>query len=301
MDVWDESFKESNFWMTGRLSRPVLMANSLTKKKSLEIDEVLKLSDDLVKKSFNSIVENAKLTLSEKLAKAVRIKKYKTEKVFMYKMSSLKDDKKEVDDRWVKMPFLEEKQVDNPDFEEIYITKRDTVSKEIKIITKKEEVELPPEKMDVRIAFGDDIFRNLNSLSFEQDYLKHIELFFKIISLCQEILNDELKIEVIYESNEDNKLHRSFLEKIKIDPKIVINIDHEANEYKNNGCLIFKMENGIWRPFDIFSSEKNIFPFNGINTGITHWRKISIKDNLITSEREIIEYLIDFLRGYYEF
>ncbi|MCK9272407.1 hypothetical protein M0P65_02565 [Candidatus Gracilibacteria bacterium] len=301
LDAWDESFEKSDFGATGRLSRPTTRTSSLTRKKSLEINEVLKLSDSLVERSFNSIVENAKSILSEKLKEAVRIKKYNTEEVFVYKLSSFEDDKKEVNNRGVKMPFLEEKQVDNPDFEEIYITKEDTISREIKIIPKKEEVELPPEEMDVGIAFADDIFKNLNSLSFEQDYLKHIELFFKIIGICQEILNDKLKINASCESDEEAKLCKSFLEKININPEIIINIDIEANGYKNNGCLIFKMENNIGRPFDIFSSEKDIFPFNGINTGAIFGKRISIKDNLITSEKEIIEYLINLLKNYYEF
>jgi hypothetical protein len=52
-----------------------------------------------VERSFNSIVENAKSILSEKLKEAVRIKKYNTEEVFVYKLSSFEDDKKEVNNR----------------------------------------------------------------------------------------------------------------------------------------------------------------------------------------------------------
>ncbi|EKE29165.1 MAG: hypothetical protein ACD_2C00212G0005 [uncultured bacterium (gcode 4)] len=299
-NVWDSDFRSETSPVapvTGGKMRQSSRVEAISQSFRSNADEALRAMDSLISDSFESVVSSWESQLRRILSEVKRRLKYEKKNILVPRLTRMIDDDANIHNRWARLPFLEEKIVDNPDYEDVFALKSPVVRKEIKILTRSLDVELPPEPVWVQLRINDNYWSDYGSLEFRDDYSKHIQLFFRLVGFCKEILNEEIKINLICKSEEEAKINRELLKNLKIDAEMIF-----EEERSDSSILVFEVVRDLNMNFDLFSQKGNIAPFEcQVTTIANKFKNVNMQDNLHKTKTTILEYLLGSLKRYYEF
>ncbi|EKE27755.1 MAG: hypothetical protein ACD_3C00156G0003 [uncultured bacterium (gcode 4)] len=288
--------KDSDVSRFNRTEESRTVQNAVTNFR-FDVEGALDAIDSLVWESFEWIVADGEKELNWILEEAKRKPKFEKKDFLVPKLSRMIDDEAKIQNRWARMPFLEEKSVDNPDYEDIFAMKKTIVSKEVKIFTRSLDVEVLPEPIKLQMRLNDDYWLNYRKILYSDDYLKHLMLFFNLIWACQKILNEKITVWVVSKSWEEALLNEDLLKNLKT----WIEFDFSL-ETTDKSIIVFDMTDGSASNFDYFSQCKDIHPFESSTILMTNkFKSINMKEKLTRTRTIVMEYLLSSLKDYYEF
>ena len=151
----------------------------------------------LLELSFDNLLKKWVEKLEKIMARLERKKKYTTEPRYITSLEDIQSSRKEVGNLWVNAPFLEDRQIEP--WSKFSVKKIETTKKRTFIEEIQEEVELPPDPIELKVVIPSELLKRIVKSDYRNDYYKNVKFFFHLINSLSDMLNEHVGITLLIE------------------------------------------------------------------------------------------------------
>jgi len=155
-----------------------------------EADKIMQIRQNMTSNAYSNMLEASRGWIKEYFQTKKRIKKYKDEIIYVPVLEEIDTTTKDVWDRGVPMPFLEERIIEPQT--NYKVRKLDDKTDRIIHVEKTIQVEIPPNPIQVDISIPSDLIHFFD----HKDYHKNMKYIFEVMDILQEIVWEKIKFSV---------------------------------------------------------------------------------------------------------
>jgi len=243
------------------------------------------LRTSIVDSSYQKILDDTLVELEEKIVGRERKRRYKHEIVYVPELADKDTSKKEVWNRWVQVPFLEDRMIEIGS--NYKIIKKDAKKKEVVNVEDYIDVELPLDPIKIEIALSSDLILYLTAL----DSRKHLDYIIRVIDSIQLLVDQEVNLHIYVEKWREGNISiaQEHLHLKKLQSKVeVFDVESFSDIPKNSIFISANNKVGGWKwvttndfawyKWDIFKNYLDV-----------SWSILRIKNDLVESMTTVID------------